>query len=363
MSMREGRNSPTVQGYIDICNAVINLAKEGKKQEQGKTCLFGFAATTLMWNCCCRSETLDCLHLQHMDWYNDCMKLTVLKTKKDHAGTESDIFTPRIGHIFPAPLQPSTYPILAMALYTFTQRQRYQETTNRFPGIEQKQRFCQLQQRIIIGKGMNKADWEGIGSHSFRKGSITYLLGMPGGPCAISVYLRAAWSLGTTQDRCITGGEGNDNFCGRILAGNNLKKESFDLFTPHFTKAALTKLQQTGFHCFIDGYESFPDSFKRCIPWGAPIFAALGPDTIQQLEELSKEMQSLKESIAGFQQTYEQNNTANGANPVPRQDIDALKLELCKFLDEKLAGGVTRSGDVNDRGEEPASSVTVEGYR
>eukprot|EP00960_Hanusia_phi_P004028 118256-Hanusia_phi.AAC.1 len=66
---------------------------------------------------------------------------------------------------------------------------------------------------------------------------------MPGGPCATSVYLRAAWSLGTTQDRYITGGEGNDNFCGRILAGNNLKKEFLDLLTPHSEspKAALQR--------------------------------------------------------------------------------------------------------------------------
>eukprot|EP00960_Hanusia_phi_P060943 764676-Hanusia_phi.AAC.1 len=51
----------------------------------------------------------------------------------------------------------------------------------------------------------------------------------------------------------------------------------------------------------------------------------------------------------------------NGANPVTRQDIDALKLELSKLLDEKLAGRLTRGADSNDRGEESASSVAVQG--
>eukprot|EP00960_Hanusia_phi_P061990 765009-Hanusia_phi.AAC.1 len=436
MRMKEGRNSLTVQGYMDICKAVINLGKENKKQEQGNTCLFGFAATTLMWNCCSSSEILDCIHLQHMDWSNDCLKLTVLKSKKDQAGTGTDFSSPRIRHIFPAPLQPSTCPILAMALYTFTQH-RYQETTKLFPGTGQKQRFCQLLQRIITGKGMNEADWEAISSNSFRTGSMTYLLGMPGGPSANSVHLRAAWSPSTTQDRCITGEEGNDQFCGRILAGNNLKKESFDLLTPHFTKAALTKLHAAGLHRFIDGYATFPDSFKRCIPvflanilyhldtikswfparhciWGAPLFAAFGSDTMQQLEDFRKEVilchgycedcgmnctgvcteienisqiRSLKESIARLQQTHEQNINSlkeslnelryslpqeickalmerigvNEANPVVRQDIEALKLDFAKMVDERLAGLGRSSADVNDTGGQASSSAFVDG--
>eukprot|EP00960_Hanusia_phi_P000133 3684-Hanusia_phi.AAC.5 len=260
-------------------------------------------------------------------------------------------------------------------------------------------------------------------------------LAKEGGPSATSVYLRASWSLGTTQDRYITGGEGNDNFSRRILAGNNLKKESFDVLTPHFTKAALTKLHQTGYHRFIDGYDTFPDGFKRCIPvflanilyhldtlkrwfparhclWGAPLFVAFGSDTMQQLQDLKKEVilchghcedcrmscagvppdienisqiRSLKESITGLQQTNKENNDSlkellselrlslpqelcqamlerievNSANPVTRQDIEALKLEFSKLLDEKLAGLVRRNTDVNGTGEGTASSDLV----
>jgi hypothetical protein len=37
-----------------------------------------------------------------------------------------------------------------------------------------------------------------IGTHSFRKGITFFLSGTPGGPTAISIYLRAGWSLTVT---------------------------------------------------------------------------------------------------------------------------------------------------------------------
>ena len=42
-----------------------------------------------------------------------------------------------------------------------------------------------------------------IETHSFRKGIATSLANCPGGPSAISIWLRAGWSLGNVQSRYI----------------------------------------------------------------------------------------------------------------------------------------------------------------
>ena len=57
-----------------------------------------------------------------------------------------------------------------------------------------------------------------IGSHSFRKGTATFLSAMVGGPSPVSIYLRAGWSLGV-QKRYILEGGGNDQLAGRAAAG------------------------------------------------------------------------------------------------------------------------------------------------
>lgn len=40
-----------------------------------------------------------------------------------------------------------------------------------------------------------------FGTHSFRKGVVTFICGIIDGPNLASVFLRAGWSLGQVQDR------------------------------------------------------------------------------------------------------------------------------------------------------------------
>ncbi len=60
---------------------------------------------------------------------------------------------------------------------------------------------------------------EDIGTHSFRKGGVTYVLSFPGGPNSVSAYMRARWSLGIVQQRYVFEGDGSDQFCGRVACG------------------------------------------------------------------------------------------------------------------------------------------------
>lgn len=56
-----------------------------------------------------------------------------------------------------------------------------------------------------------------IGTNSFRKGVATYVAGSPAGPSAISIYLRAGWSLGAVTSRYIFAGQGGDQVELRLI--------------------------------------------------------------------------------------------------------------------------------------------------
>ena len=79
-----------------------------------------------------------------------------------------------------------------------------------------------------------------LGTHSIRKGVSTFLSGIPGGPTAISIYLRAGWSLGNVQNRYILDGGGGDQLCGRAATGLDINDVSFASLPPHFDQATLS---------------------------------------------------------------------------------------------------------------------------
>ena len=75
---------------------------------------------------------------------------------------------------------------------------------------------CASKREQLAAMGLSVAD---VGTHSFRKGVSTALSNSPGGPQAVSVWLRAGWSLGSVQKRYIFAGAGGDQHVGRAAAG------------------------------------------------------------------------------------------------------------------------------------------------
>eukprot|EP00960_Hanusia_phi_P047178 758268-Hanusia_phi.AAC.1 len=82
--------------------------------ESGNTWAFGWARLTLLWGLICRSESLDVLHLEHVMWDNDCMRIFLLGTKTDQAGIGTDLRSNRFKHLYAAPNAPETCPVLAL---------------------------------------------------------------------------------------------------------------------------------------------------------------------------------------------------------------------------------------------------------
>ncbi|EKX41441.1 hypothetical protein GUITHDRAFT_153806, partial [Guillardia theta CCMP2712] len=151
---------------------------------------------------------------------------------------------------------------------------------------------------------------DNAGTHSLRKGGITHLLGMMDGPGAPTVYIRANWKIGETQDRYILGETGGDQFAGRILAGNDSGTADFAVLPPHFTTEGLKQIEEIGWERFISGYRSFPAGFQKCIRfflasvlwhlptlqewfphsnddiWGIPMFGMFGQGSMARLMSL-----------------------------------------------------------------------------
>ncbi|KAL7575924.1 hypothetical protein ACA910_000723 [Epithemia clementina (nom. ined.)] len=73
-----------------------------------------------------------------------------------------------------------------------------------FPGNDQYQRFSTIlhcciveHEAEVLAQGYIPSD---IGTHSIRKGAITYMASLPGGPSIASICIRSGWTLGNVKD-------------------------------------------------------------------------------------------------------------------------------------------------------------------
>ncbi|KAF4139055.1 hypothetical protein GN958_ATG11717 [Phytophthora infestans] len=155
-----------------------------------------------------RSDSIDTIMLQHLEWADDCLVIEEQGHKGDQTGAE------KFGkHVYANLYEPSQCPILAAEELLFSSPERVVGGKQQlFIGSDNKTRFGRMLCRVIgdlseekIGLlSCNPAD---IGTHSLRKGSSSYAIGQVNGPTPVSVYLRMGQSLGKLKDRYIHFGE------------------------------------------------------------------------------------------------------------------------------------------------------------
>ena len=63
----------------------------------------------------CMSHNTAGLHLEHLDWENDCLVIKFAKHKSDQVGASSDVKK----HVYAKPENPVICPILRMAVLSF----------------------------------------------------------------------------------------------------------------------------------------------------------------------------------------------------------------------------------------------------
>ena len=73
-----------------------------------------------------------------------------------------------------------------------------------FPGWDQYQWFLEMLSHLIRDHKAEVSELgvnpKMIGTHSIRKGAVTYMSSLPGGPSISSVCIHAGWTMGTVKD-------------------------------------------------------------------------------------------------------------------------------------------------------------------
>jgi hypothetical protein len=173
--------------------------------------------------------------LQHIDWREDAVIVTFARHKGDQTGEGLG----NEKHMYANPNNPQICPVLALAVLIFTKHRIGDALLSQLlEDHGSKKRFNKILNSVVktIPDNVNLgASKKHIGSHSNRKGSSTFVLGLSSSISAVQVYLRAGWSLGNVQDRYIFAGAGGGQVVGRAVSGLNIHNNEFSVLAPHFT--------------------------------------------------------------------------------------------------------------------------------
>ncbi len=231
----EGKAAMSVELYKFLCGCFMR-----KGTIDG---VFAHCFLVLSWNLACRSQNTSLIRFQDVSWLLsfDAFEIYFAHTKTDQLGDDAKY--PR--HLFANPLSPTICPVLSLALYfscCFNTPVVPQDKL--FPGRDQEERFAAILARLLrdqqaeieaLGYQVNE-----LGTHSIRKGAVSYMASMPGGPPAASVCIRAGWTMGKVRDiymRYVTSG---DQFVGRCLSLLPLCTAQFACSPPFFVTAGMT---------------------------------------------------------------------------------------------------------------------------
>jgi hypothetical protein len=212
-AFKEGKEPLSVELYKAICGWLLSYnTVDG---------IFAYCYLVLTWNLACRAGNTSRILYRDVCWTEafDSFSIRFSHSKTDQLGEEAKY--PR--HLFCNPLTPLVCPLVSLAMYLtccFNTAQNSEGPL--FPGVAQDARFSNLLSKVIFKnrvsvKAMGYA-LEDIGTHSIRKGAVTYLASMPGGPPAAATCIRAGWTMGRIKDvymRYVTSG---DQFVGRCLS-------------------------------------------------------------------------------------------------------------------------------------------------
>ncbi|KAH9132716.1 hypothetical protein AeRB84_020987 [Aphanomyces euteiches] len=255
MSMQEGKIPLTTEAYRFLAEKALSSSKYGAPVH----CFL-----VLSWNLMTRAESTASIRFDHISWQGDALVIKIGRTKNDQEGKMA---WPR--HVYANPFEPTICPILSLGLLVFTLGARREGMSALVFDVNVKESFASWLHRICVDEdermteiGVSAKD---IGTHSLRKGVSTALSNSPAGPQAVSVWLRAGWSLGSVQGRYIFAGAGGDQQVGRAAAGLDMNGIEFAALPPHFTRQALTIAE---WEAILPGYRTFyPRGFCSVLPF------------------------------------------------------------------------------------------------
>ena len=268
MSIHEGKRHLKWTGYLLLARKFMTkIPTDGANGLSWSTIVFGWSFCVIMWNLMSRTESVDRLMLQHIEWDGDALIIEEQMQKGDQRGEN------KFGkHLYANPDQPEICPVLALGLLLFCYPNRPNGKQQLFAGTNSKDRFHHLLNRLLQSIEFSELQLLGcpikdIGTHSLRKGSSTHALGQVCGPTPVSVFLRMGQTLGQLKDRYVHNSEGADQLCGRMVSGLPFDNEQFAILPPHFPNTIVTKLNPEFWNNLLSGYSTYPNGIKGALPF------------------------------------------------------------------------------------------------
>ena len=152
-----------------------------------KSAIFSWVFLLLSWNLISRGKNVGKLNFEHIGWEDDSLTIKMIVKKHDQEGKDT-----KAKHVFANPIMPYICPVLALAVFVFCMGQRRPGSAGLVFGNNKAEgRFSRwlreilrINESILLAMGIFISM---IGTHSFRKGNATWLMGMVDGPSGISV--------------------------------------------------------------------------------------------------------------------------------------------------------------------------------
>lgn len=230
---------------------------EGWQSKGTPEAIFGHCFSTLCWNLMCRANNIVDLCLDHITWENDSMVVHFSHMKTDQTAEKSRF--PR--HIYANPLAPSICPLLSIA--TFMSCTPHDQTSSKLlVGNKQYNRFGNILKKGVeeIGAVNSVLRDKDIGTHSFRKGSSTFVSsGSSCCPSSAAINNRADWKTGSMQDKYIKFNTFGDMFVGRTASGLPTDSAAFATLPPEFVNADYQYILS----CIASQFHGYPASAVR----------------------------------------------------------------------------------------------------
>jgi hypothetical protein len=267
MKINEGKRHLKSSGYSMLASKLMSQTP-GTSSQSWPSIVFSWSYFVVMWNLMSRSDSIDTIMLQHMEWSEDSLIIEEQGHKGDQTG--SDKFGK---HVYANPYEPAKCPVLAVAVLLFCYPSRPEGGRQQlFSGTDNKSRFGKMLRRVLQTLSEDEqlslgCPAEDIGAHSLRKGSSTYSLGQVNGPNPVSVFLRMGQSLGKLKDRYIHFAEGADQLCGRMVCGLPFNDERFGVLPPHFPSALVADMNQNYWNEIVPGFFNYPRGVQCAFPF------------------------------------------------------------------------------------------------
>ena len=195
VSNKEGKDPMSVDLYKAVCGWLLNYGTTDG--------VFIYCYLVLTWNLSCRASNTASIRFNDMNWSTcfDAFTVCFAHSKTDQMGDDAKY----LRHIYANPHVPLVCPVLALSMYLSS---CFNTTQGRdsflFPGNEQSVRFGRIL-ATVLKENVDAVSQMGytlgdIGTHSIRKGAVSYLSSPPGGPPAASICIRAGWTMGKVRD-------------------------------------------------------------------------------------------------------------------------------------------------------------------